>query len=70
MAGKDQNIQLKVKTHSTFFTIPSALEELSSCQEEKQDPFMALSLHLRPLVQNSIISIDFATCQTGFPSKK
>lgn len=44
--------------------------ELSNCQEEKQDPFMAFSLHLRPLVQNAIISIAFTICLTGFPSKK
>lgn len=44
--------------------------ELSSCQEQKQDPFMALPLYLRPLVQSAIISIAFTICQTGFPSKK
>lgn len=27
MAGKDQNSELKAKTHSIFSTIPSALEE-------------------------------------------
>lgn len=48
MSGKDQNSELKAKTHSIFFTIPSALEEggavfaeLSSCWEQKRDPFMA-----------------------------